>query len=180
MEREFPWWLRQWKICLQCKRPGFDSWIGKIPWRREWATHSSILTWRIPSTEEPGSLQSMGWQGVGYYWSTLCHTHTHTHTHTGKVYIKDLYTKAHGKALVQMVELQPGLNHFFHGTPFSLNDWDKQLFLRVGYLAGDLSKMNNVSYHIKENNWQNLLNMINSSFQLKIKVLQNMPATVTW
>ena len=25
-------------------------------------THSSILAWRIPGTEEPGGLQSMGWQ----------------------------------------------------------------------------------------------------------------------
>ena len=24
------------KICLQCRRPGFDPWIKKIPWRREW------------------------------------------------------------------------------------------------------------------------------------------------
>ena len=24
------------KICLQCRRPGFDPWVGKIPWRREW------------------------------------------------------------------------------------------------------------------------------------------------
>ena len=22
--------------CLQCRRPGFDSWVGKIPWRRIW------------------------------------------------------------------------------------------------------------------------------------------------
>ena len=22
--------------CLQCRRPGFDSWVGNIPWRREW------------------------------------------------------------------------------------------------------------------------------------------------
>ena len=29
-------------------------------------THSSILTWRIPWTEEPYGLQSMGWQGVGH------------------------------------------------------------------------------------------------------------------
>ena len=28
------------------------------------ATHSSILTWRIPWTEEPGELQSMGWLRV--------------------------------------------------------------------------------------------------------------------
>jgi len=24
------------KICLQCGRPGFNSWVGKIPCRREW------------------------------------------------------------------------------------------------------------------------------------------------
>ena len=30
------------------------------------ATHSRILTWRIPWTEEPGSLQSMGSQRVGH------------------------------------------------------------------------------------------------------------------
>ena len=23
------------RICLQCRRPGFDPWVGKIPWRRE-------------------------------------------------------------------------------------------------------------------------------------------------
>ena len=30
------------------------------------ATHSSILAWRIPRTEEPGGLQSMGSQRVGH------------------------------------------------------------------------------------------------------------------
>ena len=30
------------------------------------ATHSSILAWRIPWTEEPGGLQSMGSQRVGH------------------------------------------------------------------------------------------------------------------
>ena len=30
------------------------------------ATHSSILAWRIPWTEKPGRLQSMGWQRVGH------------------------------------------------------------------------------------------------------------------
>ena len=34
------------------------------------ATHSSILAWRIPWTEEPGGLQSMGAQRVGPEWAT--------------------------------------------------------------------------------------------------------------
>ena len=51
---------------------------------KEMATHSSILAWRIPWTEEPGGLQSTGSQRVGHDWVTshfLSHTHTHTHTH---------------------------------------------------------------------------------------------------
>ena len=44
------------------------------PLEKEMATHSSTLAWKIPWTEEPGRLQSMGSQTVG-------HTHTHTHTH---------------------------------------------------------------------------------------------------
>ena len=36
------------------------------PLEKEMATHSSILAWRIPWTEEPGGLQSMGLQRVRY------------------------------------------------------------------------------------------------------------------
>ena len=34
---------------------------------KEMATHSNILAWRIPWTEEPGGLQSMGSHRVGHY-----------------------------------------------------------------------------------------------------------------
>ena len=36
------------------------------PLEKEMATHSSILAWRIPGSEEPGGLQSMGSQGDGH------------------------------------------------------------------------------------------------------------------
>ena len=39
---------------------------GKDPPEKEMATHSSILAWEIPWTEEPGRLQSIGLQRVGY------------------------------------------------------------------------------------------------------------------
>ena len=40
---------------------------------KEMATHSSTLAWRIPWTEEPGRLQSMGLQRVGHDWATNTH-----------------------------------------------------------------------------------------------------------
>ena len=30
-----PLWLSWLRICLQCRRPGLDPWVGKFPWRRE-------------------------------------------------------------------------------------------------------------------------------------------------
>ena len=34
------------------------------PLEEEMSTHSSILAWRIPQTEEPSGVQSMGWQRI--------------------------------------------------------------------------------------------------------------------
>ena len=31
-----PWWLRQLRICLQCRRPRFDTLVGKVLWGRKW------------------------------------------------------------------------------------------------------------------------------------------------
>ena len=48
-------------ICLQCERPGFDPWVGKIPWRRKWQSTPVLLALKIPCTVE---------LGAGYYaWS---------------------------------------------------------------------------------------------------------------
>ena len=48
----------------------WETWVRSLGWEdpleKEMATHSSILAWRIPWTEEPGRLQSTGLQRVGY------------------------------------------------------------------------------------------------------------------
>ena len=44
----------------------FQSLGQEDPLEKEMATHSSILAWRIPWTEEPGGLQSTGSQRVGH------------------------------------------------------------------------------------------------------------------
>ena len=46
------------------KRRGFDPWVGKIPLEEGMTAHSSNLAWRIPWTEKPGGLESMGSQRV--------------------------------------------------------------------------------------------------------------------
>ena len=45
-----PLWLSWERIHLQCGRPGFNPWVGKIPLENGKATHCSILAWRIPRT----------------------------------------------------------------------------------------------------------------------------------
>ena len=51
----------------QCKMMQ-ETWVLSLGWKepleKEMATHSSILAWKIPWTEEPGGLQSMGLQRV--------------------------------------------------------------------------------------------------------------------
>ena len=47
-----------------------ETWVLFLGWEdpleKEMTTHSSILAWKIPRTEEPGELQSMGSQRVGH------------------------------------------------------------------------------------------------------------------
>ncbi|KAM7234805.1 hypothetical protein CapIbe_013625 [Capra ibex] len=51
--------------CLPAMR---ETWVrslgGEDPLEKEMATHSSTLAWKIPWTEAPGRLQSMGSRGV--------------------------------------------------------------------------------------------------------------------
>ena len=45
---------------------GSISLVWEDPLKEVMTTHSSILDWRIPGTEEPGGLQSIGLQRVGH------------------------------------------------------------------------------------------------------------------
>ena len=88
------YWRRQWHptpVLLPGKSHGRRNVEGCSPWGRwgrtwlsdftftfhfpalekEMATHSSVLAWRVPGTEEPGELLSMGSQRVRHDWSDL-------------------------------------------------------------------------------------------------------------
>ena len=57
-----------------------ETWVQSLgqedPLEKGMATHSSILAWRIPWTEEPGVLLSMGLQRVGHDQATNTHTYS--------------------------------------------------------------------------------------------------------
>ena len=61
------------ELCLPMrvdKRLRLNPWVGK----KEMVTCSNIFTWRIPWTEEPGGMQSMGSHRVRHDWSDLART----------------------------------------------------------------------------------------------------------
>ena len=65
-----------------------DTWIRSLGWEdpleKGMATHSSILAWGIPRTEEPSGLQAMGLQRVGHDHTTFTFTLSFPRSSTGK------------------------------------------------------------------------------------------------
>ena len=59
---------------LNFRKLGFEMQVRSLgqedPLEKGMTTHSSILVWKIPWTEDPGKLQSMGSQRVGHNWAT--------------------------------------------------------------------------------------------------------------
>ena len=49
--RRLPWWLSGKESACQCRRPGFNPWVRKIPWRRKWQPNPVFL---------PGKFQDKG------------------------------------------------------------------------------------------------------------------------
>ena len=68
---ELPWWLRQKRTCLQCRRPKIRSLDQEDPLEKGMEIHSSILAWRIAWKKEPSGLQSIGSQRVRHDWAGL-------------------------------------------------------------------------------------------------------------
>ena len=59
--------------CRRCKRRGFDPWVREDLLEEDTATHSSILAWRIPWTEDPGGPWPIASQRVRHDRSNLTH-----------------------------------------------------------------------------------------------------------
>ena len=74
-ESRSSWWLRWQRICLRCRRPGFNPWVRKIPWRREWQSTPVFLP-----GEFHGQRSLMGYKpGVVKSPTRLSDSHFHFH-----------------------------------------------------------------------------------------------------
>ena len=59
----------------------FQSLVQEVPLEKKTATHSNILAWRTPRTEEPGELPSTGSHRVEHDWSDLAAAAAAVHIH---------------------------------------------------------------------------------------------------
>ena len=88
------------RICPQYRRPGFDPWVGKIPWRREWQPTAVLF---------PG--ESRGQRNLAGYSPWGCRvrhnraTNAHTQTHTQEINRKK---KNQQKIAIQGLQLWQG------------------------------------------------------------------------
>ena len=65
------------RTCLQCRRQEFESWAGKILWRRPWLPTPVFLPGESQWQEEPGGLRSIGSQRIEHDGSDWAHTTQH-------------------------------------------------------------------------------------------------------
>ena len=61
--RGLPWWLSWQRIHLRCGRPGFDPWVGTIPWRRE-RLPTPVFLGFLDGSAGKGSVCSVGDLGL--------------------------------------------------------------------------------------------------------------------
>ena len=85
----FPGGSGQWRIHLQCRRPRFHLWVGKIPWRREW-----LPTLVFVPGELHGQRSLVGYSPWGHKesdtaeWLTHCHNTPHIFIFLHCIYIR--------------------------------------------------------------------------------------------
>ena len=101
-----------------------ETWVRSLgredPLEQKMATHTSILAWRIPWTEEPGGLQSMGSQRVRYDWATNIFTwwsFTETQFTYQIVHSLKIYNSLHFSAFTELYRHHQKLIWEYFHTP---------------------------------------------------------------
>ena len=64
------WYLRWWRIFLQCRRPGFDPWVGKIPWISKWQPTPVFLSGEFQGQRSLAGYSPWSCKRVRHNWVT--------------------------------------------------------------------------------------------------------------
>ena len=105
---------------------------------KEMATHSRILAWKIPQTEDPGGLQSRGSQRAGHDWAhTQCNEHgvsTRQWDFESRIWSPDLHLHGQvttGRLLNIPESLQEHLEDHREDWGKDTHSWHRALHLRI-------------------------------------------------
>ena len=98
------WWLSGKEPACQCRRHGFDPWVGTIPWRRKWQPAPLFLPEKLHGQSSVASYSPLGRKPVRYDWARA-DTHTHPHTHTHSCLKVVFYQRWDNPAILKLVDL---------------------------------------------------------------------------
>ena len=93
-----PWWVSDKESACLCRRCGFDTWVGKVPWRRKWQPTLVFLPGKSQWQRSLANYNPRSHERVRHDLATkqqkqyplYTHTHTHTHTHTQSCFLYPL------------------------------------------------------------------------------------------
>ena len=66
---QIPWWLGGKESTCQCRRCGFDCWVGKIPWRRKWLPTPVFLPAKSHGQRSLAGYSPWGCKILGHDWA---------------------------------------------------------------------------------------------------------------
>ena len=115
--------------------------------KKEMATHSSVLAWRIPGTGEPGGLPSMGSHRVGHDWSNLAAAADFPKQHASKIKRDSTLTYLSRASQSYIVITTWTLNHntFSRGREKKISCFSRKCFkwwLKTGLPQTDIFYLN--------------------------------------
>ena len=93
-----------------------ETWAQSLgqedPLQKGMATHSSVLAWRIPWTEEPGGLQPIRYQRVGHDWSVSMHSCI-SNTNLLPYKLISISKEKHNKNVILDLSMLTSVNYFY-------------------------------------------------------------------
>ena len=119
--------------------PTIQTWVRSLGWEDPLEKWSSVLAWRIPWTEKPGKLQSMGSQS--HTWLNDFHLHFHLLLSLGSYFVFNYSKPLHSINFYRVILFLPTFSIFQFALQFLI--WPMSFFLL----------QNNISEVLVLNEW---------------------------